>query len=134
MVQLETIAERSISALKEYGAEGITSSVLAEELRIPRRRIYDIIAVLRAAGLIHTKRESKGTKIRWKASLKENDTESRRPAASSGAEVRAANQVKINSKKIRITPSGIITSINNKGVEVIIESTDKGYRIENIDA
>ncbi|MHA1910699.1 MAG: hypothetical protein ACTSYA_03290 [Candidatus Kariarchaeaceae archaeon] len=133
MVQLETIAERSISALKEYGAEGITSSVLAEELKIPRRRIYDIIAVLRAAGLIHTKRESKGTKIRWKASLKENGTNSRLPVASSGAGVRAANQVKINSKKIRITPSGIITSINNKGVEVIIESTDKGYRIENID-
>ena len=133
MVQLETIAERSISALKEYGAEGITSSVLAEELKIPRRRIYDIIAVLRAAGLIHTKRESKGTKIRWKASLKENDGESKQRAASSGAGVRAADQVKINSKKIRITPSGIITSINNKGVEVIIESTDKGYRVENID-
>ncbi|MCG3217857.1 MAG: hypothetical protein KAR35_02570, partial [Candidatus Heimdallarchaeota archaeon] len=62
-----------------------------------------------------------------------NDTGSKLPAAQSGTGVRAANQVKINSKKIRITPSGIITSINNKGVEVIIESTDKGYRIENID-
>jgi uncharacterized protein YlxW (UPF0749 family) len=34
---------------------------------MPRRRVYDIIAILRATGLVESKREKGGTRISWKS-------------------------------------------------------------------
>ena len=51
--------------LKECGEDGIKSDTLAEQLDSPKRRVYDVIAVLKALGHVHTSRKFDGTTITW---------------------------------------------------------------------
>ena len=51
--------------LKQCGEEGIKSDVLAMQLDTPKRRVYDVIAVLKALGQVRTNRKFDGTTIVW---------------------------------------------------------------------
>jgi hypothetical protein len=64
-VKLVELADESVRLLKESGSEGIRSDILAEQLCVPKRRVYDVVAVLRALGHVKTKRRFDGTTITW---------------------------------------------------------------------
>lgn len=64
-MKLVDLAERSVKLLKEGGDAGIRSDVLAAELDTPKRRVYDVIAVLKAIGLVKTQRRFDGTIVTW---------------------------------------------------------------------
>ena len=64
-MKLVELAEKSVELLKESGEAGIRSDLLAEELKTPKRRVYDVIAVLKAMGLVKTQRRFDGTIITW---------------------------------------------------------------------
>lgn len=64
-VKLVEIAERSIEVIKEEGEDGIRSDRLAERLETPKRRIYDVLAILKAMGKVETNRRFDGTTITW---------------------------------------------------------------------
>ena len=59
------MAEESVRILQECGEDGIKSDLLAEKLDTPKRRVYDVIAVLKALGHVHTSRKFDGTTITW---------------------------------------------------------------------
>ena len=65
-MKLVELANKAIFLLKEAGEKGYNNIELAQKLHMPRRRVYDIIAILRAAGLVEAKREKGGTRIKWK--------------------------------------------------------------------
>ncbi|MHA2059188.1 MAG: hypothetical protein ACW976_00195 [Candidatus Ranarchaeia archaeon] len=64
-MRLVEIASYAVDILKEVGDKGILNVHLAETLNTPMRRVYDIIAILSASGLVKKKRESKGTRLLW---------------------------------------------------------------------
>ena len=64
-MKLVELAKKATELLKESGEKGINNIELSEKLQMSRRRVYDIVAILRAAGLIEAKREKGGTRIFW---------------------------------------------------------------------
>jgi len=57
------ITRKVVEILKGSGERGYLSLELAQKLKIPQRRIYDIIAVLKALDLIKTVRKRRRTRI-----------------------------------------------------------------------
>lgn len=112
-MKLEEIARRSIEIIKDSGNQGVSTAQLAKELKVPKRRIYDVKAIMKAADLIKTSRDRHGTKIFWKESHQNGKQQS-----------------VINSTKIRVSTSGLIKNVANKTTEVIIETTDPSMAIE----
>lgn len=51
--------------LKQCGVDGIKSDELALKLDTPKRRVYDVIAVLKALGQVRTNRKFDGTTVTW---------------------------------------------------------------------
>lgn len=117
-MKLEEIARRSIDIIKDHGTEGVTTSFLADELQVPKRRVYDVKAIMKAAGLINTHRDRNGTRLFWNNM---NDSSDSKQVS------------KVQSNKIKITTTGLITNISNRGTEVIIEGTVPSMTIEAID-
>lgn len=70
-LKLVNLAEESVRVLKESGEAGIRSDILAERLKTPKRRVYDIIAVLKALGQVSTTRKFDGTIVKWIDNAKE---------------------------------------------------------------
>ncbi|UCH05167.1 MAG: hypothetical protein JSW05_03105 [Candidatus Thorarchaeota archaeon] len=64
-LKLIELAENAVRLLKESGEDGIRSDILADILDTPKRRIYDVIAVLKALGHVTTKRRFDGTTVAW---------------------------------------------------------------------
>ncbi|MFX0132787.1 MAG: hypothetical protein ACFFDN_03985 [Candidatus Hodarchaeota archaeon] len=64
-MKLVELAKKAITLLQDAGDKGFNNIDLAQKLHMPRRRVYDIIAILRAAGLVEAKREKGGTRIKW---------------------------------------------------------------------
>ena len=64
-MKLVDLAKESVRVLKECGEEGIRSDILAERLNTPKRRVYDVIAVLRALKQVNTTRKFDGTIVKW---------------------------------------------------------------------
>ncbi|MHA1577900.1 MAG: hypothetical protein ACTSU3_11110 [Candidatus Thorarchaeota archaeon] len=64
-MKLVDLAQESVRILQECGEDGIKSDFLAEKLETPKRRVYDVIAVLKALGHVHTSRKFDGTTITW---------------------------------------------------------------------
>lgn len=64
-MKLVDLAKESVRVLKESGEVGLRSDILAERLNTPKRRVYDIIAVLKALGQVSTTRKFDGTVVKW---------------------------------------------------------------------
>ena len=64
-MKLVELAKLATKHLQDAGEKGINNIELAEKLQMPRRRVYDIIAILQAAGLVEVKREKGGTRLFW---------------------------------------------------------------------
>ncbi|MFW9919852.1 MAG: hypothetical protein ACFFED_09650 [Candidatus Thorarchaeota archaeon] len=64
-MKLVELARKSVSYLKEAGEEGIRSDELAEILGVPKRRVYDVVAVLKALSQVTTNRRFNGTTVVW---------------------------------------------------------------------
>lgn len=65
LLKLVELALESVRILREAGEEGIKSDVLARRLDTPKRRVYDVVAVLKALGQVDTSRKFDGTTIVW---------------------------------------------------------------------
>ncbi|MHA1265627.1 MAG: hypothetical protein ACTSRS_10365 [Candidatus Helarchaeota archaeon] len=65
-MKLIDLSRNTLKILQEAGEKGINYIELADKLTVPRRRIYDIIAILRATDLIEVNREKGGTRVFWK--------------------------------------------------------------------
>lgn len=116
IMKLEKIAKKAIDIIRSAGVEGVSTSSLSKELQVPKRRIYDVKAIMKAAGLIETRRDKTGTTIYWKD---KNMTPE-------------LNVNTIESKKIKIYTDGLITRVSNSSNEVIIEGTSDEMNIEAI--
>ncbi len=64
-VKLVELAERAIGILQESGDKGIRTDELADRLDTPKRRVYDIVAILKALNQVTTKRKFDGTTVKW---------------------------------------------------------------------
>ena len=64
-MKLVDLAKESVRILRECGDTGIRSDILAERLDTPKRRVYDIIAVLKALDQVSTTRKFDGTIVKW---------------------------------------------------------------------
>jgi transcription factor E2F3 len=64
-MKLTDLSKKAINYLKDAGDKGINNIELAESLQMPRRRVYDVIAILKAAGLVESRREKGGTLVLW---------------------------------------------------------------------
>lgn len=64
-MKLVELARESIKILKQCGEDGIKSDELALKLETPKRRVYDVIAVLKALGHVQTSRKFDGTTVIW---------------------------------------------------------------------
>jgi len=64
-VKLEEAARKAIELLRVAGERGIDNIELAQKLKVPKRRIYDIVNPLKPLGLIAVKKEKGKTKIYW---------------------------------------------------------------------
>lgn len=64
-LKLFDLAIESVRVLNERGESGIRSDILAEILNTPKRRVYDVIAVLKALGQVTTTRKFDGTIVTW---------------------------------------------------------------------
>ncbi|TFG33961.1 hypothetical protein EU527_05755 [Candidatus Thorarchaeota archaeon] len=64
-MKLVELARESVKILKQSGEDGIKSDELALKLDTPKRRVYDVIAVLKALGHVRTNRKFDGTTVVW---------------------------------------------------------------------
>jgi len=160
-LHLRDMARKAIEILQNVGEEGCLILDLAYKLGVSRRRIYDIIAVLRAADLIITKREKRGTRIIWKTELhymkeknmllevikKERTLRKNierkllelrdketwvREEEKKKIFVQTPEVVKFNVSKLKIRSDGGYLKVANKGIEAIVESTHSGIIVEPI--
>jgi hypothetical protein len=65
ILKLEEAARKAIELLREAGEIGIYNIELAQKLKVPKRRVYDIVNPLKPLGLIEIKKERGKTKICW---------------------------------------------------------------------
>ncbi len=70
-MKLVRLAGNAVRLLKDRGEQGIRSDKLAELLGSPKRRVYDIIAVLKALGQVSTTRRYDGTTVVWIDQMKD---------------------------------------------------------------
>lgn len=66
-MKLEEAARKAIELLREAGDTGIYNTELAQKLKVPKRRIYDIVNPLKPLGLVEIKKERGKTKVYWSA-------------------------------------------------------------------
>ena len=116
-MKLEEMASKAINVLKGVGTKGINNAELARTLEVPKRRVYDVVAILKAAELISTTRDKYGTRLYWQGPSSEG---------------KPISDNRIRSNKIRVSTTGFITSVSNRGTEVIIESTSPSMSIEGL--
>ncbi|HUX99874.1 MAG TPA: hypothetical protein VMV49_09990 [Candidatus Deferrimicrobium sp.] len=93
-MKLVELAKKATRILEEAGEKGINNIELSEKLQMPRRRVYDIIAILRAADLVESKREKGGSRISWKS------IPSIEPSAPSTNELKLSDKLKDKITKI----------------------------------
>ena len=117
IMKLEQLACEAIELMKKSGENGITNAFLAKSLNVPKRRIYDVVAILKAAQLITTFRNKEGTMLFW---------------LDSSSEIGKNERKRIRSNKIKVCTSGYFTSVSNRGTEVIVESTSPSISIEQV--
>ena len=118
-MKMEELTLQAIDLIKESGNEGVQPAWLAERFGVHKRRIYDLISILRPLGLIETKKDKGGTRIFWN------------PNGFSQQEPKV-NVARFSGKTIRIIPKGAITKVRNKGIEVVIEATKPGIEVEEL--
>ena len=116
-MKLEILATEVIKLLKKSGEGGITNANLSEILKVPKRRIYDVVAILKASRLITTTRNREGTRLYWLESSLDKGN---------------GNMKKIRSNKIKVSTTGYFTRVSNRGTEVIVESTSPSISIESV--
>jgi len=161
-LHLRDMARKAIEILQEVGEEGCLILDLAYKLGVSRRRIYDIIAVLKAADLITTKRERRGTRIVWKTELhylkekkmllevikkertlrknierkllelREKETWMREEKKRGKFVAQTPEIIKFNVSKLRIRSDGGYLKVSNKGIEAIVEATRPGIIVEPV--
>jgi len=112
LMKLKEIAQEAIKLLKEAGNDGINNAELAATIGTPKRRVYDVIAILKAADLIRTERSGAGTHLYWVST--EN------PSSDIENEFQ-----KLVASRIKVSTSGSIYNVANRGQSVVIELDDR---------
>jgi regulator of replication initiation timing len=161
-MKLIDIAKNSIKLIQKSGDTGINNIELSRMLQIPRRRIYDIIAILKAMHVIKTKREKGGTRLFWKGdrdlgmeeheeiddNLKENLTreieyrkkleleneklKEKIQELKSSDELEEKNVMKFPGKRIIIKSPEKIKRVQSSKYQVFIEVDSPGVTVEAV--
>lgn len=154
-MRLMEMTKRAVEILQRAGEHGCLNMELAYKLGVSRRRIYDIIAVLRAVDLIKTIKERRGTRIIWKTPLhfqeekerllqeyrklkKEKNSlekqlsilEEQLEALREKKIIQTSETVKFNVRKIRIKSELGFLKISGRGMEAVVESSRPGIIIQ----
>ncbi len=111
-MKLKEIAQEAIRLLKEKGKDGMNNAELARIIGTPKRRVYDVIAILKAADLIRTERSGAGTHLYWQAPTGTKDD--------SSSEFQS-----LVASRIKVSTTGSIYNVANRGQSVVIELDDK---------
>lgn len=112
-MKLKDVAAQAIEVIKERGADGVNNAELAELIGTPKRRIYDVIAILRAADLIATERSGAGTRIYWMNGRQSEDVP-----------IQEADMQSFVASRIKVSTKGNIYNVANRGTSVVIELDD----------
>jgi predicted transcriptional regulator len=112
-MKLKDIASKAITIIKERGTEGVNNAELAEIINTPKRRVYDVIAILRAANLITTERSGAGTRIYWN----QEQPEEKHKKINNDLQSFVASRIKVSTK-------GNIYNVANRGSTVVIDLDD----------
>ncbi|UCE09654.1 MAG: hypothetical protein JSW61_11860 [Candidatus Thorarchaeota archaeon] len=64
-MKLVDLSRELIRVLKETYPAGKRSDVIAKDLGVPKRRVYDVIAVLKSLDMVRTSRRYDGTTVTW---------------------------------------------------------------------
>lgn len=98
-MKLVNLAREALKILQNCGDEGIKSEDLAASLSSPKRRVYDIIAVLKALDQVDTVRKFDGTTVTWidksREQVPRTEFEQLRTQLSDESEERKALQVQV---------------------------------------
>lgn len=111
-MKLKDIATKAIDEIRKRGDRGINNAELAELIETPKRRVYDVIAILKAADLISTVRDGKGTHLYW---------------VSDDFSVERKNdelQQNFVAPRLKVSTTGSIYNVANRGNSVVIELDD----------
>ncbi len=111
---LYSVAKKAISTLKKQNSEGISITELVHQLNVPKRRVYDIKLLLEGIGLIESRKKSGESYLYWKHEEQKEQNE----------------KTRLECSKIEIFFDGEVTSISNKGNEVVIEATGSQMEID----
>ncbi len=109
-MKLKEIAAHAIEIIKQRGTEGINNAELAKIVGTPKRRVYDVIAILKAANLITTERDGAGTRIYW---VEDQENVSKEMSSQT-----------LFASKLKVVTEGSIYNVANRGSEVVIELDD----------
>ncbi|MFB0563140.1 MAG: E2F family transcription factor [Candidatus Lokiarchaeia archaeon] len=111
-MKLEEAARKAFEILREAGDKGIYNLELAQKLRVPKRRVYDIINPLKPLGLIELKKEKGKTKIYWSAK-----TEAMLRPEKKEAPEKEENRIKIETVKLKEKEKFIEPELGEQGGE-----------------
>ncbi len=111
-MKLEEAARKAFEILKEAGDNGIYNLELAQKLRVPKRRVYDIINPLKPLGLIELKKEKGKTKIYWSS-----EKEAMLKSGKKELPEKEENRVKIETVKLKEKDKFIEPELGEKGEE-----------------
>jgi hypothetical protein len=147
-VKLVDLARDAVNVLQERGEEGIRSDILAATLNTPKRRVYDVIAVLKALGQVTTTRKFDGTIVTWVDKTKdyiprqshddlkvlmEQESSERKKLQVQVAELK--EQVRISKSKLRRETQAVETSdkteFNTTQIRVRALSSNGVKRVEH---
>lgn len=154
-MRLMEMTKRAVELLQRAGEQGYLNMELAVKLGVSRRRIYDIIAVLRAVDLIKTVKVRRGTRIIWKTPLHFQEEKERLlqeyrklkkekyslkkqlaileeqlEALKEKKVVQTPEIVKFNVRKIKIKSESGFLKISGRGMEAVVESSSPGIIIQ----
>ena len=109
-MKLKEIAQEANKVLKERGSEGINNAELASMIGTPKRRVYDVIAILKAADLIRTNRSGAGTHLFWEGFDESEES--------------LVDTQSLVASRIKVSTTGSIYNVANRGQTVVIELDD----------
>jgi len=128
MVKLETIAKETIRIIQDSKDSGISIPKIASSLNVPCRRVYDVIAILKALNFITLeKSEDRASKVLWSGqSFSPNINISRSDSNSDDL------FLPLNKFIISALPNGKIKKLQSSKLQVYIEVEPKGIYIKTI--
>ncbi|MFW9788270.1 MAG: hypothetical protein ACFFE2_03055 [Candidatus Thorarchaeota archaeon] len=124
-MKLVDLAKESVRVLKECGDEGIRSDILAERLDTPKRRVYDVIAVLKALEQVSTTRKFDGTIVKWIDKTKEFVPRTTHDELKDQLEQESSERKELQVQVAELKEQVRISKIKLRRESIAVETSDK---------